>query len=84
MSLRFDPRLPLTSETRRIAGEDVQNILTHLETARRDPETGLHDARKRIKSLRALLRLVQTGLLNQYAVAMLLGLLILTFWLWRR
>jgi NADH-quinone oxidoreductase subunit L len=31
-----------------------------------------------------VLRLVQTGLLNQYAVAMLLGLLILTFWLWRR
>ena len=31
-----------------------------------------------------VLRLVQTGLLNQYAVAMLFGLLILTLWLLRR
>jgi NADH-quinone oxidoreductase subunit L len=29
-----------------------------------------------------VIRLVQTGLLNQYAVAMLFGLLILTFWFW--
>ena len=28
-------------------------------------------------------RLIQSGLLNQYAVAMLFGLLILTFWMLR-
>ena len=61
MSFRLDPRLPLTSEARRIAGEETQKIIAHLESARQDPETGLHDARKRIKALRALLRLVRPG-----------------------
>jgi NADH-quinone oxidoreductase subunit L len=30
-----------------------------------------------------VIRLVQTGFVNQYAVAMLFGVLILTYWLWR-
>jgi len=31
-----------------------------------------------------VIRLVQSGLLNQYAVAMLIGVLILTFWFWHK
>jgi NADH-quinone oxidoreductase subunit L len=30
-----------------------------------------------------VIRLIQSGLLNQYAVAMLFGLLVLTFWMLR-
>lgn len=61
MSFRIDPRLSLTSEARRLANEQAGKIVAHLEAARHSPETGLHDARKRIKSLRALLRLVRQG-----------------------
>ena len=31
-----------------------------------------------------VIRLVQSGLVNQYAVAMLIGVLILTFWFWHK
>ena len=61
MSFRIDPLMPLTSEVRRIAGEEIDRIVTHLNTARDSPEKALHSARKRIKALRALLRLVRPG-----------------------
>lgn len=61
MSFRIDPLMPLTSEVRRIAGEEIGKIVTHLNTARYSPEKALHSARKRIKALRALLRLVRPG-----------------------
>ena len=61
MSFRIDPRLPLTSEVQRIAGEEIDKITAFLDSARDNPEKGLHNARKRIKALRALLRLVRPG-----------------------
>ncbi|PWK70786.1 CHAD domain-containing protein [Aminobacter sp. AP02] len=61
MSFRIDPRLPLTQEVRRIAGDEIDKIVTHLDTARDNPEKALHSARKRIKALRALLHLVRPG-----------------------
>ena len=61
MSFRIDPRLPLTGEVRRILAEEIGKALGHLETAREKPEQGLHKCRKRLKSVRALLRLVRSG-----------------------
>ena len=61
MSFRIDPRLPLTGEVRRILTDEVGKALAHLEMAREKPEQGLHKCRKRLKSVRALLRLVRSG-----------------------
>jgi hypothetical protein len=61
MSFRIDPRLPLTGEVRRILAEDIGKALSHLEAARSRPEQALHKCRKRLKSARALLRLVRSG-----------------------
>lgn len=61
MSFSIDPRLPLTAEVQRIAGEEIDKITAFLDSARDNPEKGLHNARKRIKALRALLRLVRPG-----------------------
>jgi hypothetical protein len=61
MSFRIDPRLPLTGEVRRILAGEVGKALVHLDAARSQPEQGLHKCRKRLKSARALLRLVRSG-----------------------
>ena len=61
MSFRIDPRLPLTGEVRRILAEEIGKALLHLDAARSRPEQGLHKCRKRLKSARALLRLVHSG-----------------------
>ncbi|RWC68447.1 MAG: CHAD domain-containing protein [Mesorhizobium sp.] len=61
MSFRIDPRLPLTGEVRRILAEEIGKALQHLDVARTRPEQGLHKCRKRLKSARALLRLVRSG-----------------------
>lgn len=61
MSFCIDPRLPLTAEIQRIAGEEIDKITAFLDSARDNPEKGLHNARKRIKALRSLLRLVRPG-----------------------
>ncbi|RNJ44381.1 metal-binding protein [Mesorhizobium erdmanii] len=61
MSFRIDPRLPLTDEVRRILAEEIGKALQHLDAARSRPEQGLHKCRKRMKSARALLRLVHSG-----------------------
>jgi CHAD domain-containing protein len=61
MSYRIDPRLPLTSEVQRIAAEEIEDALKHLATAPDNPDKALHECRKRLKSIRALLRLVRSG-----------------------
>src|SRR3954453_17764656 len=61
MSFRIDPRLPLTGEVRRILGEEIGKALPHRAGARDQPEQALHKCRKRLKSARALLRLVRSG-----------------------
>ncbi|TIV88258.1 MAG: CHAD domain-containing protein, partial [Mesorhizobium sp.] len=61
MSFRIDPRLPLTGEVRRILADEIGRAISHLETAREKPEQGLHKCRKRLKSVRALLRMVRSG-----------------------
>ena len=61
MSYRIDPRLPLTSEVRRIAAEEIEAALGHLAGVGDGPDKALHECRKRLKSLRALLRLIRPG-----------------------
>ena len=61
MSYRIDPRPPLTAEVQRIAAEEIDKALRHLAAARDNPDKALHECRKRLKSLRALLRLVRSG-----------------------
>ncbi|WP_269930799.1 CHAD domain-containing protein [Aminobacter sp. HY435] len=61
MSFSIDPRLPLTAEVQRIGGEEIEKVVAFLDSARDSPEKGLHNARKRIKALRSLLRLVRPG-----------------------
>ena len=61
MSYRIDPRLPLTAEVQRIATEEIDGALRHLAAAHDNPDKALHQCRKRLKSLRALLRLVRSG-----------------------
>lgn len=61
MSFRIDPRLPLTGEIRRILAEEIGRALDYLAMAREKPEQGLHKCRKRLKSVRAVLRLVRSG-----------------------
>jgi CHAD domain-containing protein len=61
MSYRIDPRLPLTSEVRRIATEEIDSALGHLAAVRDNPDKAMHECRKRLKSVRALMRLVRSG-----------------------
>jgi CHAD domain-containing protein len=61
MSNRIDPRAPLAAEVRRIATQDVEAALGHLYNVHDGADEALHECRKRLKSLRALLRLVRSG-----------------------
>jgi CHAD domain-containing protein len=61
MSYRIDASLPLTSEVRRIAAEELEGALGHLSAAHEEPDEALHECRKRLKALRALLRLIRSG-----------------------
>ena len=61
MTFRIDPRLPLTGEIKRILAEEIGKALRHLTIAHDRPERALHKCRKRLKNVRALLRLVRSG-----------------------
>jgi CHAD domain-containing protein len=61
MSDCIDPKAPLTSEFRRIATLEIEAALRHLSMTGDGIDEALHECRKRLKSLRALLRLVRSG-----------------------
>ncbi len=61
MTFRIDPRLPLTGEIRRILAEEIGKASRHLTIAHDRPARALHKCRKRLKNVRALLRLVRSG-----------------------
>lgn len=62
MSTSIDPRLPLTAEVRRIATQEIETALDLLAAAPgADADRCLHECRKRLKAVRALLRLVRSG-----------------------
>ncbi|HHZ07898.1 MAG TPA: CHAD domain-containing protein [Rhizobiales bacterium] len=61
MNYRIRPDHPFAAEVRRVGTELVDGILSDLDLARRKPEEGFHRCRRRIKRLRALIRLVRAA-----------------------
>ena len=62
--MAFEIRLhrDVAAEIRRVAREEVDRAMAALDGARGGRRKGVHDARKRFKAIRALLRLVAPGL----------------------
>jgi CHAD domain-containing protein len=58
MAFSFDPRRPVTRETRRIFAEELQLATGELLDPELDPDGVVHSVRKRLKRIRALVRLV--------------------------
>lgn len=61
MSARLDPNLALANDAMRLLRQDVHLALDHLARAHAEPEEHLHKCRRRLKAVRALLRLVRPG-----------------------
>ena len=61
MAYRFNPRSPFDANLRRIAGEQIEKAIRDLTDAEGDRHEGVHEARKRMKKLRGLLRLARAG-----------------------
>ena len=61
-AIRFSPGRDLQAEIRRIAGKRMRSATDTLRDLSKDPDEAVHDARKDLKKLRALLRLVRDGL----------------------
>ena len=63
MAYRIELDEPLGAELRRVAAEQLGRAVAGLEAAgRRERPSAVHDARKRVKKTRALLRLARPGL----------------------
>lgn len=56
---RFQKKEPAADAVRRIARERIQRAADHLQAAGKGDSDGIHDARKRFKEIRAVLRLVR-------------------------
>ncbi|MEQ1941047.1 CHAD domain-containing protein [Mesorhizobium sp. VNQ89] len=61
MSYRIRSGFPLTAEVRRIAAEELNAALEWLSRVNDKPDKALHETRKLLKNVRALLRLVRSG-----------------------
>lgn len=61
MSAQLDANLPLANDAMRLLRQDVHLALDHLAQAYAEPEEHLHKCRRRLKAVRALLRLVRPG-----------------------
>lgn len=61
MSFRIDPTLPLDDEVRRILRQQVTAAASTLGGTGKGRDRDLHGARKRLKKLRGLLRLIRPG-----------------------
>lgn len=59
MSYRLEPKEPLGIGLKRIAREQIDQALEQLTTAPEGRDEAVHDARKRFKKIRAVLRLVR-------------------------
>ncbi len=61
MSYRIQSGFPLTAEVRRIAAEELDAALEWLSSVGDNPDKALHETRKRLKNVRALLALIRPG-----------------------
>ena len=64
MPYRIDPSRPTSEEARRIAGEQLSRAIVALQESETsdDPDASIHSARKRLKRVRSLLRLLRVRL----------------------
>lgn len=69
MTYTFDPGSDVVSELREIARDQVDKAISNLTGPERDSVDAIHDARKRCKKLRGLVRLVRPALGEQYSIA---------------
>jgi CHAD domain-containing protein len=67
MAWRFEPGEALPEAFRRVAAEEIANIQTDLSSCDADRDRAVHQARRRFKRLRALLRLASPSLGAQFA-----------------
>ncbi len=65
MSYRLEPKEPLAAGLKRIAREQIDQALEQLTTAPEGRDEAVHDARKRFKKVRAVLRLVRYEIGNE-------------------
>ena len=61
MSFMIDPSRPLNSEISRIIREECNRAITELSDTKSDRHEALHEIRKGLKRIRALLRLIRAG-----------------------
>jgi len=59
MSYRLEPDEPLAAGLKRIVNEQIDRAVYSLENMGDDPSAAIHDARKRFKKIRAVMRLVR-------------------------
>jgi CHAD domain-containing protein len=67
MAWRFEPGEPLPDAFSRVAGEEIAAIQADLSSCHADCDRAVHQARRRFKRLRALLRLARPALGVQFA-----------------
>src|SRR5262245_9101729 len=67
MAFRLTPKAPIAGEIRRLVLRQLQIAISELRTVG-DPESdeAIHDARRRVKKIRAVIRLVRPGLDKPY------------------
>jgi CHAD domain-containing protein len=66
MTYHLDPEAELTESVREVARDQISKAAGSLRGADDDLEEAIHDARKRFKKIRGLLRLVRPGLGGRY------------------
>jgi CHAD domain-containing protein len=69
MAWQFEPGEALPDAFRRVAREEIAKIRADLTSCERDRNKAIHQARRRFKRLRALLRLAKPSLGAEFAVA---------------
>ncbi|MWD26559.1 CHAD domain-containing protein [Aquicoccus sp. SCR17] len=67
MAYKFDTSRKLEDNMRKVARDQIEAALHSLSHPGDHPASAIHDARKRLKKLRGLLRLVRPGLGDTYA-----------------
>lgn len=68
MAYGFEPHEPIAGAVQRILGEQVDRATVHLTSKDEPAEKRVHNARKRFKEVRALLRLVAPSLGGHFVV----------------
>lgn len=66
MSYSFNPAEPIAVNVRAIGREQIDKALAALDTLQKEPDEAIHDIRKRLKKLRALIRLCRIEVGEEY------------------